>query len=61
MSFYATCTRYMMVRKKVDSEPVYAVQPSIPTMRTNRRIVYESPTKKSSTSYVYATNGKYYK
>jgi hypothetical protein len=51
----------MMIRKKADSEPVYAVESAVPTVKTNRRIVYETPTKKSSTSYVYSTNGKYYK
>jgi hypothetical protein len=54
-------TKYMMIRKKVDSEPIYAPSSSVPTVKTNRRIVYESPPKKSSTTYVYASNGKYYK
>ena len=54
-------TKYVMIRKKVDSEPVYAVASSLPTPQTNRRIVYQSPTKNSTTKYVYTNDGKYYK
>jgi hypothetical protein len=54
-------TKYMMVRKKVDSEPVYAVQSSIPTGKNTRRVVYEAPTKKSPATYIYSSSGKYYK
>lgn len=50
-----------MIRKKVDTEPMYAAQSSVPTTKSNRHIVYETPTKKPSTTYVYASNGKYYK
>lgn len=53
--------KYVMIRKKVDSEPVYAAAPSMPTARTSRRVVYETATKKPSTTYVYASDGKYYK
>ncbi len=54
-------TKYVMIRKKVDPEPVYAVAPSILATQNNRRIVYQSPPKNSTTKYVYATDGKYYK
>jgi hypothetical protein len=57
----APTTKYVMIRKKVDSEPVYTATSSIPASKTTRRIVYESPPKKPLPTYVYATNGKYYK
>lgn len=58
----APTTKYMMIRKKVDGEQVYTAPPSsIPASKTVRRIVYETPTKKTPPTYVYATNGKYYK
>jgi hypothetical protein len=50
-----------MIRKKVDSEPVYTAASSIPASTKSRRIVYESPPKKTEPTYVYTTNGKYYK
>jgi hypothetical protein len=53
--------KYVMIRKKVDSEPVYAVASSIPPVKTNRRIVYETATKKPSPTYVYSSDGKFYK
>jgi hypothetical protein len=53
--------KYVMIRKKVDSEPVYAVASSIPAVKTNRRIVYETATKKPSPTYVYSSDGKFYK
>ncbi|CAF2963620.1 unnamed protein product [Rotaria sp. Silwood2] len=54
-------TKYVMIRKKLHSEPAYTTTSPIPTVRTNRRIVYEEPKKNTSTKYVYATDGKYYK
>jgi hypothetical protein len=57
----APTTKYVMIRKKADTEPIYAAESSVPTAKTNRRIVYETPIKKASNSYVYSTNGKYYK
>jgi hypothetical protein len=57
----AATTKYVMIRKKVDSEPVYTAASSLPTIKSNRRIVYQSPTKKSSTKYVYSTDEKHYK
>ncbi|CAF0744670.1 unnamed protein product [Adineta steineri] len=55
-------SKYVMIRKKVDSEPVYGLSSSsIPTLKNNQRIVYETPTKKPSATYVYSTSGKYYK
>jgi hypothetical protein len=51
-----------MIRKKVDNEPVYAAaSSSIPASKNVRRIVYESPPKKTLPTYVYTSNGKYYK
>ncbi|CAF0756702.1 unnamed protein product [Adineta steineri] len=55
-------SKYVMIRKKVDSEPDYGLSSSsIPTLKNNQRIVYETPTKKPSATYVYSTSGKYYK
>jgi hypothetical protein len=54
-------TKYVMIRKKVDSEPVYAETSSVPTTKNHRRLVYESPTKNATTKYVYSTDPKYYK
>ncbi|CAF0818512.1 unnamed protein product [Rotaria sp. Silwood1] len=54
-------TKYVIIRKKLHSEPVYETSSPIPAVTTNRRIVFEEPIKKTSTKYVYATNGKYYK
>jgi hypothetical protein len=53
--------KYYMVRKKPDSEPVYAITSKMPAIKSNRRVVYEVPTKKSLTTYVYASDDKYYK
>lgn len=58
----APTTKYVMIRKKVDAEEVSAApSSSIPASKTIRRIVYETPTKKTPPTFVYATNGKYYK
>lgn len=55
-------TKFVMIRKKVDGEQVQVTPSSpIPAGKTVRRIVYETPTKKTTPTYVYATNGKYYK
>ena len=54
-------TKYVMIRKKAESEPVYAVTSSVPVVKGSRRIVYETPAKDSTTKYVYASDGKYYK
>lgn len=54
-------SKYVMIKKKADSEPIYSLTSRMPPIKSHRRIVYESPTKKSSTTYVYATDGKYYK
>lgn len=54
-------TKYVMVRRKADSDPVYAMSSNVPVAKSNRRIVYEAPAKDSNTKYVYATNGKFYK
>ncbi|CAF1098471.1 unnamed protein product [Adineta ricciae] len=56
-------TKYVMVRKKVDSEPIYAVPPlSRPAVNSHRRIVYETATsRKPATTYVYSADDKYYK
>ena len=54
-------TKYVMVRRKADSEPVYALSSNVPMVKNNRRIVYEAPTKDSATKYVYSTDGKFYK
>lgn len=58
----APITKYMMIRKKVESEPVYTEPSSpVPATRTVRRVVYETPVKRSQPTFVYANNGKYYK
>ncbi|CAF1447860.1 unnamed protein product [Rotaria sordida] len=53
--------KYIMIKKKVDSEPAYTLTSKMPSIKTNRRVVYEIPTKKSLANYVYSSNGKYYK
>ena len=58
----ASPTKIVMIRKKVDDEQVQETSnASIPASKMVRRIVYETPTKKPAPTYVYATNGKYYK
>lgn len=55
-------TKYVMIRKRLDSEANYrAVSPPSSPIITSRRVVYESSPKKSTTKYVYASDGKYYK
>ena len=54
-------TKYVMIRKKAESEPVYAVTSSVPMAKGARRVVYEAPGKDATTKYVYSTNGKFYK
>ena len=39
-------TKYLIIRKKVDSKPTYLVKSSVPTVKSNRRLIYETPTKK---------------
>ncbi|CAF3534935.1 unnamed protein product [Rotaria sordida] len=53
--------KYVLVRKKLHSEPIYETTSPLPTITTNRRMVREAPTKKISTKHVYATDEKYYK
>ncbi|CAF2411402.1 unnamed protein product [Rotaria sp. Silwood2] len=53
--------RYIMIKKGVDPEPVYVSTSKMPSIKTNRRVVYEVPAKKSLTTYVYSSDGKYYK
>jgi hypothetical protein len=53
--------RYFMIKKRSDSEPVYALRSKMPTIQSNRRVFHEAPSKKPITTYIYPTNGKYYK
>ncbi len=53
-------TRFVMIKKRSESDPVYAVTSRMPVIKSNRRIVYEVPPKKPLTTYIYP-NGKYYK
>ncbi|CAF3409072.1 unnamed protein product [Rotaria sp. Silwood1] len=53
--------KYYMIKKKTNSEPVYALTSRMPAIKTNRRVVYEVPAKKSLPTYVYSSDGKYYK
>ena len=54
-------TRYVMIKNRSNSDPVYALTSSkMPAIKTPRRVVYEYPTKKPLTTYIYP-NGKYYK
>ena len=38
-------TKYLIIRKKIDSKPTYAVKSSVPTVKSNRRLIYETSTK----------------
>jgi hypothetical protein len=53
--------KYVMVKKKTNSEPIYAFSSKMPAIKNNRRVVNESPIKKSLSTYAYSTDGKYYK
>jgi hypothetical protein len=50
-----------MIKKKPGSEPIYGSTSRMPVIRNNRRVVYESPARKALTTYVYSSDGKYYK
>lgn len=52
--------RYVVIKKRSDSEPLYAVTSKMPAIRNTRRVVYEVPSNKPLTTYIYP-NGKYYK
>ncbi|UJR28227.1 hypothetical protein I4U23_009477 [Adineta vaga] len=55
-------TKYVMIRKKVDSgSGNYMLASSDLPMKNNRRVVYETTTKKPTTTYVYSADDKYYK
>jgi lipoprotein-anchoring transpeptidase ErfK/SrfK len=58
---YEPSPKYVMIKKRSDSNPVYALTSKMPAIKTSRRIVYEVPPKKPLTTYIYPTNGKYYK
>ena len=47
-------TKYVMVRKKPDADPEYAA-----ARNSNRRVVYLTPKKTSSSQYVYSTDRQY--
>lgn len=53
-------TRYVVIKKRSESDPLYGVTSKMPVIRNTRRIVYEVPPKKPLTTYIYP-NGKYYK
>ena len=47
-------TRYVMVKKRAESDPIYAVTSRMPAIKnTTRRVVYEVPSKKPLTTYIY--------
>ena len=55
-------TKYVMIRKKAESEPVYSVTSSVPVVKREPRIVYDNPEKMpTNTKYIYASNDKHYK
>ena len=54
-------TTYFTIKKRSDSEPVYALTSKMPAIKNDRRIVYKLPSKKPSKTYVYTSDGKYYK
>jgi hypothetical protein len=54
-------SKYVMIKKRSDSEPVYALTSKMPAIKPTRRVFYEVPPKKPLTTYIYPTNGKYYK
>lgn len=53
--------KYVMIKHKADSEPVYAMTSKMPAIKAKHRVLFEAPTKKSLTTYVISSNGKYYK
>jgi hypothetical protein len=53
-------TRYVIIKKRAESDPMYAVTSRMPVIKNTRRVVYEVPSKKPLTTYIYP-NGKYYK
>lgn len=52
--------KYFMIKKRSDSEPVYALTSKMPAIKSNRRVFYEAPSRKPLTTYIYP-NEKYYK
>jgi hypothetical protein len=52
-------TKYVMLRRRADAEPIYTVQSSVPVVKGNRRIVYSNPVEDSTTKYVYSTDRKF--
>jgi hypothetical protein len=58
-----TTTKYIMVKNRDDhSEPVYSVVSSSDApVKSNHRVVYQVPSKKASSTYVYSSGEKYYK
>jgi len=57
---YEPSPRYIMIKRKPNSEPIYGSTSKMPIIRNNRRVIYESPARKPLTTYAYSTNGKYY-
>ena len=53
--------KYVIIRKKVDPEPVYTLASSDMPNKTTRRIVYQTAPKKAPMTYMYATNEPFYK
>jgi len=54
-------TKYVMIKKRSDSELGYARTSKMPAIKPTRRVFYEVPSKKPLTTYIYPSNGKYYK
>lgn len=53
-------SKYLMVKNKPNSDPIYTYTSRMPTIKNTRRVVYDVPTKKPLTTYIYP-HGRYYK
>ena len=52
-------SRYVVIKQRSNSDPVYARTTKMPAIKTTRRVVYDTPIRKPLTTYIYP-HGKYY-
>lgn len=53
-------SRYVMIKNKPHSDPIYGYTSKMPAIKNTRRVVYDVPAKKALTTYIYP-HGRYYK